>query len=203
LIQVAAFILTCLKATGQLGHRFTAEGFNLPNIIFVHLSESLIGTRYLKVFDYFGLDLRVLAVILIVLELYMSYLLIKSFFFRQTQLPGIAFILLTIPAILLSERMYSSPRGAFAPAIILTVLMIYECGNTRNRLFSRVVAMSALSAVMLFGLLMHDMKGYCSDYLPVWKNEVLLWRQDKSHLLRIHPRYEFNSWNIKLDSKKE
>ena len=81
--------------------------------------------------------------------------------------------------------------------------MIYECGNTRNRLFLRGVALCALSAVMLFGLLVHDMKNYCSDYLPVWKNEVLLWRQDNSHLLRIFPQHDFNSWNMKLDPKKE
>jgi hypothetical protein len=141
--------------------------------------------------------------VLIAFELYFSYLVIKSFFYKPLQLHGIAFILLTVPAILLSIGMYSSPRAAFAPAIILTVLMVYEFGDIRNRSFLRGVALCSLSAVMLFGLIAHDLKIYEDDAPPVWKNEVMLWRGDNNYLLRIWPQYyNYKLWKIKLDSKK-
>ena len=204
-VQVIAFIQTCLNASNQLGGRFNPNGVNLLRIINLHLSESMIGSHYLWSFNYFGLGTGVMTIILIAFELYLLYLLIKSFFCKSLQLHAIAFVLLTVPAILLSIGMYSSPRAAFAPAIILIIIMVYEWGNIRNSLFLRSVAICTLSAIMLFALLTHDLKVYSNGFSPpVWKDEVMLWRQDNNHLLRIWPQYHnYKLWNMKLDSKKE
>ena len=101
-IQVIAFIPIYLNASDQLGDRFHSQGFDLLNLAFWHLSESMVGTYYLWIFNYFGLNIKVLGIVLMAFELYLLYLLAKSLFCKQLQLHAIAFILLTVPTILLS-----------------------------------------------------------------------------------------------------
>lgn len=199
-IQVTAFVYTSFNASGQLGGRFDSSSFNLLKIIFLHFSESMIGSYYLMWFKFFGLAPGIVRIVLTLFTLYLLCLLIKSFFCKQLHLLGIAFVLLTVPVILLSIGMKSSPRAAFAPAILLIVLMVYECGKKQNKLFLRGIAACVLSAVLLFGLLTHDMKVYFTNSpLPVWKDEVGLWRQDSNYKPKIWPSWKTG---IKLDSKK-
>jgi hypothetical protein len=200
-IQVFAFIHTCLNASNQMEGRFNSNGFNLIYITFLHFTDAMLGTYYLWCFNYFGIDIRIVNTVLVSFVLYMFYLLIKSLFCKQLQLHAISFFLLTVPAVLLSLGMYSSPRSAFAPAIILTVLIVYECGNIHNRKFFRILALCVLSAVILTGMLTHDMKVYSCDSPPIWKDEVMLWKRDNNHLLKILPYHDDALWYIKLDSK--
>ena len=203
-IQVIALIQTCLNASSQIGNRFDSSGFNLPSIIFLHLTESMVGGPYYSwCFKYLGDNAGIVALVLfvtmvfILFDLYLIYLVIKSFFCKQLQLLGIAFIFLTVPVILVSLGLHSSFRAAFAPSIILIVMMVYECGNAHSKLFSRQIALFSLSGLMILGLLLHNMKIYRSDSLPVWKDEVNLWRQDSKHLLRIWPV----PWLMKLEAR--
>lgn len=205
-IQVIAFIQTCINSSAQFGGRFRADNIGLLHTVFVHLSEPFFGTYYLWCFNYFGIEIKIIAFILMAFEIYFIFLLIKNLLPGQLQLHVIAFILLTVPAILLSIGMASSARAAFAPSIILIVLMIYEIGHVRNLRPMRLLALCALSTVMTFGFLCHDIKLFYSGYLPDWKDEVKLWRNDNNHLIRIWPQHttgDFPSWYMKLSSDKK
>jgi len=206
-IQGLAFVNTALNSRGELVNRFDTSRFNWVNILKTHLVDAFAGDYLLEyVANSYMVNSESIQNGCFLFFVFSSlYLLIKCCLQRQLHLHIISFMLLSIPSIILSLNMRSSPRAAFAPAIILVIVSLYESRFGNNRLLARGAATFLLSSIMLFGILSHRGKVYSSPTFPRWKDEVALWRQDNRHRLKIWPQFinDEHDWRIELFEKEK
>jgi hypothetical protein len=146
-------------------------------------------------------DVKVIGVVLTPLGL---WLLFKNYRNHQKQLLIICFLVITVFSILGSLRMAGSMRYSYVPTIILYLILISEISAYSKGMHKRafvVLGGYTMICLTLHVLFYQKRQGttYYS-YYPKWKEEVKLWREDKNHLIKIHPYSEAEPWYIDLRS---
>lgn len=210
IVQISAFCYIRFGHSSlQLQGRFDTSKFSLFHIAKIHLADAAVGWYpfNLQVESTGRTILYLLLGLAMLLVCYFSYLLVKNLLDQQVRRLVMAFLLLTLPSVLLSQYMASSPRAAFAPVIILLLLLIHEVSNIRLNHVTRGVAIVVLSLMLLSGLMSHRSRVYYAPGLPQWKDEVRTWRLDKSHALAIWPerdsKWDFSDWYVKLSDNEQ
>jgi hypothetical protein len=100
--------------------------------------------------------------------------------------------------------MSSSPRYAFAPAVMLMTLFVGELRAETRFKPAQLISVLFLSVAFLSAL--HDIRAVSRIYfkpgLPVWRSEVSLWRQNPSYKPMIWPPYMNRRWDVDLQRKE-
>jgi len=122
---------------------------------------------------------------------------------KTKQLITGSFLLYSLLSIVLSVKMASSPRYAFAPSFMLLVLIVSEFSAT-----PAIVWRSRVSAIYIVGFILFSPLDFrnnvCFDKSwPRWRNEVALWRQYPAYKIRIWPQHEYNNWSLSLKERPE
>jgi hypothetical protein len=216
LVQAAAFIAAKIGKDPYFATRFGKTAFSLPWFLEWHFIEPFVS---LSIFDTNiaqNLDATLFPLLVKVVPEQFAHasamgiaILVAggtaSVLFSNRrdlhhQLTALSYLTIIVMSTLLSLQMASSPRYAFAPAIITLALFIASIPPAHPPYFLRAVAGIIVTSALVSSL--HDFRKpiriYYSPDFPQWKDEVAAWRLEPRQELAIWPRFDDIQWHVTL-----
>jgi hypothetical protein len=118
---------------------------------------------------------------------------------RLRHLIVLSFVVVTVLSTLLSLKMASAPRYAFAPSVMLVVLALGDVGAGAVGWRRKLPALAFLLVLVVFGFSEYRTSSLLSNiYWPVWREEVRIWRQYPWYRIAIWPQFRSSNWSIEL-----
>lgn len=219
MVQVIVLLLA-IRHESQLPARFGANLFSLQHFIIIHFIRPFFGNQLLspgfaKPFnDWFFNHMPILSVWNVrITSIVLSVALIGGFFvlawksryYLTQQLIVLSFLLVTTLSTVLSLRMESGMRYAFAPTVMLAVFYVSLLSTS---FAGRLVNWLILSFLCVF--IVTAGKQYRSAAIPLynpswpkWRQEVQQWRITPEYKIQIWPQWADPYWYIQLQKKNE
>lgn len=197
IIQGYALLTFLLKSNSlSTGSRLSENRFSLNDVVAFHLFDPFIDWRLTK-----WIPATVLISIYVCLGVYLLYLLFRSMRDGEYLTIYSSFFLVSVLSTLLSINLASSPRYAFAPSVMLLVILVNET-FAEERMVSRWLALSFVIVITVSSITGFRKHIYYSPDYPQWQEEVKVWRTDTTRPLKIWPQFKVRSWKVDLTPVK-
>lgn len=212
LLQSAIFIFALKGGDSHVASRFGQNEFNLVKVLYLHLLEPFSGGqlydwRPVVALDEWyiarsgGGDAGVLRLSQMILLTAMTACTL-AIFIRDLRKPErmvlpMAFLLVAVLSTLLSLKMSSSPRYAFAPSAMLLVVYINEGISAVGRRW-RICGAAVLLLTVVGMATEFRTRFIGGPGWPSWREEVMLWRMGQTQSLLIWPQFRSASWDVEL-----
>ena len=205
LLQTICFTAAVVSHNSTLSGRFSSEGCGLPPNLLRFFVWPFIGEVRNSGFDN-STNTALNIIVLILFIIYFLFALFNGCKIHTIQYIAATFAIVVILSVALSVKSTPLPTGdryTLLPSYCLFMLIYHSALNKLRFMYFRYASVILLSIIAVHTIHNYrsSMASFTDPTWPVWKDEVMIWKNNHTHEIRIWPQWDGGRWTVKLHGK--
>ncbi|MBF0533785.1 MAG: hypothetical protein HQK88_01670 [Nitrospirae bacterium] len=213
-IHAAIQVFTSVCQIAVIIHSYYTTGFpqrfnnrDLHSVLSLYLVENYMLPIFGYTFTQLILSNLIYLIFVVPVAIYLIWLVYKSISDLNRRLLVIGITFCSIMLMLTSMDIIGGARYAYAPGVMLMVLILSYVKFNKNSFLkvSSIVAFALTVTALTTSMAEYRarMKATVNEHWPDWRTEIAIWEKDPNHPIKLWPQFDDYKPVLKLSRKSD
>ncbi|MBF0518617.1 MAG: hypothetical protein HQK92_02725 [Nitrospirae bacterium] len=213
-IHATILVFTSVCQVAVIIHSYYTTGFpqrfnnrDIHSVLSLYLVENFMLPIFGYAFTQLILSNLIYLIFVVPVAIYLIWLIYKSISDVNRWLLVIGIIFCSIMLILTSMDIMGGARYAYAPGVMLMVLILSYVKFNKNSFLkvSSILAFALTVTALTTSMAEYRtrMKATVNENWPDWRTEIAIWEKDPNHPIKLWPQFDDYKPVLKLSRKRE